>query len=90
MKAVNKFEDTLSKLEHLVDEPEENNNDNQPEIPTEEDPAPALTLREKLRMKILAKEVPSGSSSGSTHVSQFKKNVLVMSPCQMQTAQLTD
>ena len=59
MKAVNKFEETLIKLEHLVDEPEENNNDNQPEFPTEEAPAPALTPREKLKMKILAKEVSS-------------------------------
>ena len=90
LKAVNKFEETLIKLEHLVDKPEENNNDNQPEFPTEEAPATALTPREKLKMKILAKEVSSQSSSGSPRFLSLRKNVPVMSPCQMQTAQLTD
>ena len=76
LKAVDKFEDTLNKLEALANEPEGNNNTEVQDYDVSAMEGAALTPREKLKRKILAREAFSQSSSGTTSqdkVSQFRK-----------------
>ena len=72
LKAVNKFDITINKLESMVDEesqsiPEENNNVG------EDEPLKPLTPREKLKKKILEKESSQLNQREPIYFSKFRK-----------------